>query len=46
MTAFSDEQNNQSKNTAPDMPVILLVDDNAINLQIAFKQPDPAAYRA
>jgi DNA-binding response OmpR family regulator len=34
MTAFGDEQNNQSKNTAPAMPVILLVDDNAINLQM------------
>ena len=34
MTASSDKQNNQSKSDAPDIPIILLVDDNAINLQM------------
>ena len=34
MTEFSDDPNNPSKNATPDMPVVLLVDDNAINLQM------------
>ena len=34
MTEFSEDQNSQTKRTVPEIPVILLVDDNAINLQM------------
>ena len=34
MTEFSDDQNSPNQNTASEMPVVLLVDDNAINLQM------------
>ena len=34
MTEFSEKKHNPSKNTVSDMPVILLVDDNAINLAL------------
>jgi response regulator RpfG family c-di-GMP phosphodiesterase len=34
MTEFSEDQNSQTKRTVAEIPVILLVDDNAINLQM------------
>ena len=34
MTEFSDNQNGPTQNTTSAMPVVLLVDDNAINLQM------------
>jgi DNA-binding response OmpR family regulator len=34
MTEFSDDQKSPNQNTASEMPVILLVDDNATNLQM------------
>ncbi|MGD9045550.1 MAG: response regulator, partial [Desulfobacterales bacterium] len=45
MTDFSEDQNNQSINTAPDMPVVLLVDDNAINLQMLHKTLEGQNYK-
>jgi DNA-binding response OmpR family regulator len=45
MTEFSNDQNNQSKSTAPDVPVVLLVDDNAINLQMLHKTLEDQNYK-
>ncbi len=45
MTDFSEDQNNQSKNTAPALPVVLLVDDNAINLQMLHKTLEGQNYK-
>jgi CheY-like chemotaxis protein len=45
MTDFSDNQNSPTPNTASEMPVILLVDDNAINLQMLHQTLDGQGYR-
>ena len=45
MTDFSDGHNNPSKNTAPDKPVVLLVDDNAINLQMLHQTLEGQNYK-
>jgi hypothetical protein len=34
MTEFNDNQNSSTQNKASEEPVVLLVDDNAINLQM------------
>ena len=45
MTEFSNDQNNPIQNTASDMPVVLLVDDNAINLQMLHRTLEDQGYR-
>jgi len=45
MTEFSDDQNSPAQNTASEMPVILLVDDNAINLQMLHQTLEGRGYR-
>jgi CheY-like chemotaxis protein len=45
MTEFSDDQNNPTQNTASGMPVVLLVDDNAINLQMLHQTLENLGYR-
>jgi CheY-like chemotaxis protein len=45
MAEFSDGQNNKIKNTAADMPVVLLVDDNAINLQMLHQTLEGQNYK-
>jgi hypothetical protein len=37
MTEFSDDQNSPTPNTASEMPVILLVDDNASTFKCCIK---------
>jgi hypothetical protein len=39
MTDFSDDQNSPTPDTASEMPVILLVDDNAINALESKNRP-------
>jgi len=45
MTEFSHDQNNPTQNTASGMPVVLLVDDNAINLQMLHQTLEGLGYR-
>jgi DNA-binding response OmpR family regulator len=45
MTEFSEDQNSPTQNTASEMPVVLLVDDNAINLQMLHKTLEDQGYR-
>jgi DNA-binding response OmpR family regulator len=45
MTEFKEMQPNSSKDTASDMPVILLVDDNAINLKMLHQSLDGQGYK-
>jgi DNA-binding response OmpR family regulator len=45
MTEFSKKQPNPSKSTASDIPVILLVDDNAINLKMLHQSLEGQSYK-
>ena len=45
MTEFNDNQINPTQNTASEMPVVLLVDDNAINLQLLHQTLEGQGYR-
>lgn len=45
MTEFSEDQNNPSQKTASDPPVVLLVDDNALNLQMLHQSLENEGYR-
>jgi CheY-like chemotaxis protein len=45
MTELSKKQNNASKNIAPDMLVILRVDNNAINLQMRHQSLEGQGYK-
>ena len=45
MTELSEKKNNASNNAAPDIPVILLVDDNAINLQMLHQSLEGQGYK-
>lgn len=45
MTEFRDDPNNPSKNATPDMPVVPLVDDNAINLKMLHQSLEGQGYK-
>ena len=45
MTEFREDQNSPSRNTASDPPVVLLVDDNALNLQMLHQSLENEGYR-
>jgi len=45
MTEFSEDQNNPSRKTASAPPVVLLVDDNALNLQMLHQSLENEGYR-
>ena len=45
MTEFSEDQHSPSQKTASDPPVVLLVDDNALNLQMLHQSLENEGYR-
>ena len=45
MTEFNNDQNSPNQNEASEMPVVLLVDDNAINLQMLHQTLEGQGYR-